>query len=242
MLICELHRGLFPPVIYVRPLTVAVQPIMLGQQRSCEYHSGVLVYGANPKGSSLTSQSLEKREAWKRYLLIRQKAYKICMDEFHDVFGERLMLDALSESNVRDEVAGWGSGLDWHGLLSKTNNIKRPRNFDLGIFYVSESGKSAKLVGAAQGRVSKGHKALSHVRIDFLARKPTDNPFQGYITDIAVHCAAHYASLIDKKRVLLTNPSKNVLAFQHFMDVFEGKYRERDKNFPYDYFYLNLEG
>jgi hypothetical protein len=188
------------------------------------------------------SRSLEKYEAWKRYLLLRQKAYKLCMDEFHDVFGEHLMLDALSESNVRDEVARWGSGLDWLGLLSKTNNIKRPRNFDLGIFYVSEGRESARLVGAAQGRVSKGHKSLSHVRIDFLAGKPKDNPFQGYITDIAVQCAAHYASLIDKKRVLLTNPNKNVHTFQHFMDVFEGRYQEGDRNFPYDYFYLNLEG
>ena len=190
----------------------------------------------------MKSQSLEKHEAWKRYLLIRQKAYKLGMDEFHDVLGGQLMLDSLSENNVRDEVARWGSGLDWLGLLSKTNNIKRPRNFDLGIFYVSADGESAKLVGAAQGRVSKGHKALSHVRIDFLAGKPNDNPFQGYITDIAVQCAAHYASLIDKKRVLLTNPNKNVPTFQHFMDVFDGKYRESDRNFPYDYFYLNLEG
>ena len=189
----------------------------------------------------MVSQSLERHEAWKRYLLIRQKAYKLCMDEFHDVFGEHLMLDALSESNVRDEVTRWGSGLDWQGLLSRANNVKRPRNFDLGIFYVSEGRESARLVGAAQGRVSKGHKALSHVRIDYLAGKPNDNPFQGYITDIAVYCAAFYASLIDKKRVLLTNPNKNVKTFQHFMDVFEGKYRRSDRNFPYDYFYLNLE-
>lgn|GEM_PF-6424390 len=190
----------------------------------------------------MSSQSLEKREAWKRYLLIRQKAYKLCMDEFHAEFGEHLMLDALSEANVRDEVSKWGSGLDWTRLLTKNNNVKRPRNFDLGIFYVPEGRELGVLVGAAQGRVSKGHRELSHVRIDFLASNPLDKQFEGYITDIAVQCAAHYASLIDKKRVLLTNPNKNARAFQHFMDVFEGKYRDDDRNFPYDYFYLNLEG
>lgn len=190
----------------------------------------------------MSSQSLQKSEAWKRYLLIRQKAYKLCMDEFQDVFGDRLMLDALSEENVRSEVAHWNSGLDWLELLSRTNNVKRPRNFDVGIFYVPEGRESARLVGAAQGRVSKGHKATSHVRIDFLSGNPTDNPFQGYITGIAVQCAAYYASLIDKRRVLLTRPNKNVQVFQHFMEVFEGRYRESDRNFPYDYFYLNLEG
>jgi hypothetical protein len=190
----------------------------------------------------VSSQSLQRSEAWQRYLLIRQKAYKNCMDEFHDLFGDQLLLAELSEPNVRGEVVNWGSGLDWLGLLSKTNNMKRPRNFDLGIFHVPDGRESARLVGAAQGRDSKGHKALSHVRIDFLARSPETNPFEGYITAIAVQCAAHYASLIDKRRVLLTNPEKKELVFQHFMEVFEGRYRKSDRNFPYDYFYLNLEG
>lgn len=190
----------------------------------------------------MLSQSLEKREAWHRYQLIRQKAYRTCMDEFEDVFGDQLLLAELSETNVREEVVNWESGLDWAGLLKRSNNIKRPRNFDVGIFYVPEGRESARLVGAAQGRVSKGHKASSHVRIDFLSGNPSDNPFHGYITGIAVQCAAYYASLTDKRRVLLTSPNKNEPVFQHFMDVFEGRYRESDRNFPYDYFYLNLEG
>ena len=52
----------------------------------------------------MSSQSLQRSEAWQRYLLIKQKAYKNCMDEFLDLFGDQLLLAELSEPNVRGEV------------------------------------------------------------------------------------------------------------------------------------------
>lgn len=182
---------------------------------------------------------LTKRQAYERYRTIKQAAMSRTRAHYRAIFGDEIVLAELNTYCI-EEAQSWQDGLNWQGLLEQTNTYK-PRHFDVAIFHAPGDSQSAQLCGLGQGRTSKGHSSTSHVRIDYLGRAPAPNPFAGHITNIVLDYALRYAELVNKKRVLLTCPNKHPSVFSHFNEIFDGNYRDNDPNFPYDYFYMNID-
>ncbi len=193
----------------------------------------------------MSKSRMTRRAAIKHYSLIKRSAFHETRKQFRSILGDSFSITELNDSCF-DEIASWNTGLNWSRLLRQSNTFK-PRHLGVAIFSVENdgvenNGQNAQLCGAAFGRASRGHNKTSHVRIDYLARAPDPNPLAGYITNIVLACALRYAELTDKYRVLFTSPSKDPAIFNHFSRLFHGKYCPSDPNFPYDYFYMDLNG
>lgn len=187
----------------------------------------------------MSKSAMTRKAAYEHYSLLRRSAFDETRKQFKPILGDSFFITELNKSCIED-INTWKTGLNWPGLLQQANTFK-PRHLGIAIFSVESDGQGAQLYGAAFGRTSRGHNKASHVRIDYLARAPDPNPLAGYITRIVLACALRYAALTDKHRVLFTCPRKDDAIFNHFSRLFHGNYRRSDPNFPYDYFYMDLE-
>lgn len=131
---------------------------------------------------------------------------------------------------VLDTIQTWENALaswDWARQGSST----RPRHFHVALF------SGWEIIGAAFGRVPKGK---THVRIDLMQRNPSSNEGKGLVTPLCVLAAVNYASLIQARRVLITNPVETEHVHRQYEKL--GKYVTQEYSpFPGGHYVVNLE-
>lgn len=175
--------------------------------------------------------STSRKDIGHYYEVMRSRAFSEATAQAAPAFTlpQNFYMASLNKS-VLDTVQTWENALaSWN--WARQGSSTRPSHFHVALF------SGWEVIGAAFGRVPKGK---THVRIDLMQRNPSSTAGKGLVTPLCVLAAVNYASVIQARRVLITNPVDKEDVHRQY-EKFGTYVKKGDSPFAGGHYVVNLE-